>query len=60
MGFGFQTKETDICGRVHASTGTGQALILQQEMRDSGASQWVTEQPPQSVFFLENSSLTQH
>ena len=33
-----KTEETDIYSRVHASTGTGQALILQQEMKTSTSS----------------------
>lgn len=38
LGFQFPNKEIDTYGLVHASTGTGQALILQQEMRDLGTS----------------------
>lgn len=55
-GFSFQNKGIDICSLVHASTGTGQALILQQEVRDSRLSQWGVQdnnKPPRKVFFIK-------
>lgn len=61
LGLKFQRKEIDISSLVHASTGTGEALILQQERRDSESRQCVVQQKTCSqVFLLNRLAATRH